>query len=524
MSPAREPLRPSEPAGACPETGPELLERAGIGTLLLSPSGQILETNQAMRDLLGGEATGKPLWTQLNPEVRATLREALQTLRDGTLETGRLEGRLRREGGEEAWVLLTLIPQRDSQGTIQVINGLVEDFTEQHRAEAAYEGVLRRNELLLTAAGEGIFGLDLQGHTTFVNPAAARMVGYTAEELVGKPMHELIHHTRSDGRPYPWRECPTCATMRDGVSRQVADEVFWRRDGTPFPVEYHNTVLRERGTIMGAVLTFRDITERKQAEAELARRNQDLSRANAELLEVDRYKNNFLSIVSHELRTPLNFITGFASILEDEVVGPLNPQQHAYVAKILSGADRLLHMVNDLLDMNRMLAGRFTLDPQPVDYRALVAEVVEAHQSLARAKQVTLEASVEVSQPVWIDPLRIAQVLRHLVDNAVKFTGAGGRVRVRALVEPGEAEDRLVTQVTDTGSGIASEDLPKLFVTFKQLNMSATREAGGMGLGLSLSKGIVEAHGGELGVLSERGRGSTFWFTLPIGASDELGG
>ncbi|MNW97100.1 Signal transduction histidine-protein kinase BarA [compost metagenome] len=239
-----------------------------------------------------------------------------------------------------------------------------------------------------------------------------------------------------------------------------------------------------------------------------------------DLAEVDRIKSNFLSIVSHELRTPLNFITGFASILEDEVAGPLNLQQREYVGKILLGADRLLDMVNDLLDMNRMLAGRFALEPLPVDFRAMARELVESQTGAARQKNLMLDLQLEASLPelAWLDPVRIAQVMRHLIANAVKFTPEHGAVQVRCFAQPpcDDQEALLVTQVSDTGFGIDPEDVPALFVAFRQLDMSATREAGGLGLGLPISKEIVEAHGGAIGVISEKGEGSTFWFTLPL--------
>ena len=236
--------------------------------------------------------------------------------------------------------------------------------------------------------------------------------------------------------------------------------------------------------------------------------------------EVDRIKTNFLAIVSHELRTPLNFITGFASILEDEVAGPLNAQQREYIGKILTGADRLLDMVNDLLDMNRMLAGRFALELLPVDFRALMHELVESLRLDAGRKQLALEMAIEESvlELAWLDPLRIAQVIRHLLSNAVKFTPDCGRIQVRSFVEPARdgVPPFLVTQVNDTGYGVDPEDVPALFMAFQQLDMSATREAGGMGLGLPISKEIVEAHGGRIGVISEKGQGSTFWFAVPL--------
>jgi len=180
------------------------------------------------------------------------------------------------------------------------------DATERKRAEEALEQLRRRNELILHAAGEGIYGLDLHGNTTFVNPAAARMIGWKAEELIGKPQHDILHHSKPDGTPYPKEECPIYAAFRDGAVHHVTDEVFWRKDGTSFPVEYISTPIRdERGKLVGAVVTFEDITERKRAEQALRNALDEVeqlkSRLQAEknyLQEEIKLDHNFEEIIS----------------------------------------------------------------------------------------------------------------------------------------------------------------------------------------------------------------------------------
>lgn len=267
-----------------------------------------------------------------------------------------------------------------------------------------------------------------------------------------------------------------------------------------------------------------DITEAKLAEAEILRQSAELSKANEALLQADRYKDEFLSIISHELRTPLNFITGFASILDDEITGPLTPQQHEFLGKILSGADRMLGLVNNLLDMSRLQAGKLSLLTEQLAYAPLVEEVLTTLRPLADQRSVALIADVQVPTEVTVDPQRILQVLTNLVDNAIKFT-AHGTVRVRAFVRAessggeasGEGGSReVITQVIDTGEGISEEALPRLFERFQQADMTSTRKAGGTGLGLSIAKALIEAHGGQIGVKSRVGEGSTFWFTLPL--------
>ncbi|MDB5101058.1 MAG: Sensory transduction histidine kinase [Cyanobacteria bacterium RYN_339] len=245
--------------------------------------------------------------------------------------------------------------------------------------------------------------------------------------------------------------------------------------------------------------------------AQQARNRRSLAEANARLLEADRYKDEFLSVISHELRTPLNFILGFASILDDELAGTLNEEQHRQVGKIMAGSDRMLALVNDLLDFAKIQAGKLALTREVQLLAPLFEDAIGTLAPLAARKGVRLTAHVDVDVPLEVDGPRVIQVLTNLVTNAIKFTPAGGNVTVRAAMDG----DRVLTQVIDTGVGIPPDQVVKLFARFQQLDMSATRQSGGTGLGLSIAKALVEGHRGEIGVLSEPGAGSTFWFTLP---------
>ncbi len=297
-------------------------------------------------------------------------------------------------------------------------------------------------------------------------------------------------------------------------------ERIMRPDGTVRHLQTRGEVIRdELGHplhVFGACL---DVTEAKLAEAEILRQSAELSKANEALRMADRYKDEFLSVISHELRTPLNFITGFASILDDEVPGPLNATQHEYLDKILIGSDRMLSLVNNLLDMSRLQAGKLNLVCMETAFEPLVCEVIGSLKPLADDLQVRLIPEFEALPQLHADPQRIIQVLTNLVDNAIKFSPQGGTVRVTSFVR-GTTDPELVTEVSDTGEGIAPEDLGKLFQRFQQADMSSTRKASGTGLGLSIAKALVEAHGGTIGVRSELGKGSTFWFTLPLPAGD----
>ncbi|MNS27790.1 Non-motile and phage-resistance protein [compost metagenome] len=209
---------------------------------------------------------------------------------------------------------------------------------------------------------------------------------------------------------------------------------------------------------------------------------------------------------------------GFGSVLDDEIAGPLSELQHDYLQRMLKGADLLLALVNDLLDMSRIQAGKFTIAYEEVNVGELAHAIVESLAAIAEKRHLHLSVEVSASvPPLQADSQRIGQVLTNLLSNAIKFTPDGGEIHVFARRERGH----VLVEVVDTGQGIRHEDLPRLFQRFTQLDMSKTRAASGTGLGLSICKAIVEAHGGHIGVRSELGKGSTFWFTLPIQPATE---
>lgn len=247
-------------------------------------------------------------------------------------------------------------------------------------------------------------------------------------------------------------------------------------------------------------------------ESELARLTaRELEQANARLIELDRLKGNFVNAVSHDLRTPVTAILGFTEFLEDEIGGPLTPRQIDFVTQIQRNSRRLMRLLDDLLDFARMDAGIFALKLSDSDLGATVTSMVESFRPQAEAAKLQLTASVpEAPLMAHMDPERIDRVLANLISNAMKFTPPGGSILVRA--EP--AGDFVRCEVVDTGIGIAAEEIPRLFQRFSQL--TAGSKIGGTGLGLNISKALVEAHGGAIGVHSVAGKGSTFWFTVPV--------
>jgi signal transduction histidine kinase len=247
-------------------------------------------------------------------------------------------------------------------------------------------------------------------------------------------------------------------------------------------------------------------------EAEVKRRTEELQAAHDELARLAHVKDEFLSVVSHELRTPINYVQGFAGLLATARLGAEHEQ---YLEGISTASRRMLDLVDNLLDSAALKAGQLRLHFEPTDFAELVAEVVHSIGPLAREKRIAVAVDLRTDGVYPLDRLRVTQILTNLMANAVKFTHRDGQVVVRGY----EGDGRLVTEVVDTGVGISPADLPRLFQRFTQLDMGIARKVGGSGLGLSICKALVEAHGGEIGVESTPGVGSTFRFTLPIARS-----
>ncbi|MHB8881007.1 MAG: hybrid sensor histidine kinase/response regulator [Thermodesulfovibrionales bacterium] len=404
------------------------------------------------------------------------------------------------------------------------------ELEERRQAEVALERLKDQYGMLLQAAGEGIIGEDLQGRITFVNPAAEHMFGYSAGELIGQSGHKTWHHSKIDGGPYPVDECPITGACRDGKTYKGTDEVFWKKDGTTFPVDYIATPIREGGAIKGTVVILRDITQRKMLqEAEVARIASDSA---------NRSKSDFLANMSHELRTPLNSILGFSEVLIDGLFGTLNERQKEYAQDIYNSGKHLLALINDILDLSKVEAGKLELEPSSI----ILKDVLDAALSLFREKamkhnlKLSLEMEPEATVEIEADERKFKQIMFNLLSNAVKFTPDGGRVHVAArLVDHSRLMARSNTgsgseqasvsnkpdrnfievSVSDTGIGIKPGDLPKLFREFTQLESAYEKRFEGTGLGLALTKRLVELHGGNIWVESEFGTGSTFTFVIP---------
>ncbi len=560
---------------------------------------------------------------------------------------------------------------------------------ESQRAEKSLADLIESQEalreseehsrLLLDSAAEGILGVGPDGNVTFSNPAATRILGFSAAELLGHDIHEMIHHSHVDGTPYPVAECPMTKTYIEGTRHHIEDEVLWRKDGTSFYTDYTSTPIRKDQELVGTVIMFSDITERKEferlsllirqrletllrvTEYEITNVTDFLDHALQEALDItssrfgyiyfydeatkefelntwskqvmpecqvidphtkyaldktgmwgevvrqrksmivndyslqhplakgtpeghvplerfmsvpvfeegkivavvgvanrteeydeidvrqlgllmnsvwkmvrafeyrgqlivardaakaaNRAKSDFLANMSHELRTPLNAIIGFSEILIDEKLGSLLEKQKRSVGNVLTAGRHLLALINDILDLAKIEAGKMELELGDVEVGTLLRESLVLIQEKAMKHSIRLHTEMEdciAELKMQADARKLKQILYNLLSNAAKFTPDGGEITIGARYE----EDILVVFVRDTGIGIAPDQIERVFGEFEQVDSSYARTQQGTGLGLALTRRFVELHGGRIWAESEgEGKGSTFTFTIPI--------
>ena len=478
-----------------------------------------------------------------------------------------------------------------------------------------------RLALVLDTSEAGMYGIDADGHFTFVNRSAATAFGYDAAELIGVRAHDLVHDHRSDGTRYAWEECPSYVALQRGEVVRSDAELFWRRDGTPLPAEFAAHPLSVDGVVTGAVVSFteitrrnglsrallgdavdgvslnavrsrrildvsdsfctltgygraelvgrtsvevglvledavhlaatrsadarveglyearlrrkdgstrwvqfshrmlgeelvltivRDVTQRHELEEQLRRQAAELAAARDEAVAANRAKSEFLSRMSHELRTPLNAILGFSQLLELE---QLTAEQAESVDYIARGGRHLLALINEVLDISRIEAGTMTISPEPVAVGELVTELAALIHPLADGRKVAIEAGAAACDSyVLADRQRLKQVLLNLLSNGVKYNREGGTIAIACRTVD---DDRLRITVGDTGYGIPPQNLDRLFRPFERLGAEGG-EVEGTGMGLALSKGLIEAMGGTIGVETAVDVGSTFWVELAL--------
>jgi PAS domain S-box-containing protein len=483
-------------------------EYAPFGLALVAIDGRMLEVNPTTCRMLGySENELLALsWKEITPPDDAAISlEAMQRLQRDRSEWVEYEKRYLHKDGQTIWVRIRLSHVTDSADGWNFVTH-IEDITEKKRTAELIRTSEERVRLLMDSTAEAIYGVDLQGDCTFANPACLGMLGYAdSQAVIGRNMHRLIHHSGADGSPYPVAECPVARSLGSGEGAQIDDEVLWRSDGTSFPAQYWSHPVIDGGKVVGAVVAFLDITQRKMAEDELVKAKELAEAAN-------RAKSRFLANMSHEIRTPMNGVIGMARLLLDS---DLEAEQRRYAEVVRNSAETLKSLLDHILDLAKIEAGKVTIECLDFDLRRVLEGVVEMMAFAANRKSLELTCLVAPDTPCLLrgDPGRLRQIVSNLVANAVKFTDQGEvSIGVRPVCEGG-SRVTIDFAIRDTGIGIPRERAQALFSPFVQADVSTTRKYGGTGLGLAISKHLVEMMGGQIGFESEEGRGSEFHFT-----------
>jgi PAS domain S-box-containing protein len=395
--------------------------------------------------------------------------------------------------------------------------GLAAEISDRESAEAALRESSELISLLLESAPEAIYGVDLAGDCTFCNAACLRLTGYDdSSELLGRNMHAVIHYAKPDGTPYPVQECSIYAGFEDEHGAHGDDEVLWRKNGTSFPVEFWSRLLHRNNRVIGMVVTFVDVTVRKQAE-EGMRSAKEAAEAGS------RAKSEFLANMSHEIRTPLNGVIGMTELA---LGTDLTEEQRDYLDTVKLSGDALLCVINDILDFSKIEAGKSDLEVSEFDLRASLEAILKTFALRASEKKLELlyEVDDEVPEMVRGDENKLRQILVNLLGNAIKFTHAG-EVGLRVKIDKVEDKKYLLRfTVSDTGVGLAADVRKLIFDPFTQADNSTTKNYGGTGLGLAISARLVKMMGGEIWVESEPGRGSQFHFTAQLAGDHHVVG
>jgi PAS domain S-box-containing protein len=331
------------------------------------------------------------------------------------------------------------------------------------------------------------------------------MLGYIVEELQGKNSHALFHHSYQDGSLYPVEKCPVNETLKDGKIHH-GEDYFWKKDGTCFPVVFSSIPILENKMIIGAVVTFNDISDRKQAEKEIQKRNEELIKINAE-------KDKFFSIIAHDLRSPFSGFLGLTEVMVEntQIFSQLGFTD--FSRALNESAKKISQLLENLLEWAQMQNGSISYAPKELSLSIIVSENIEQINQRAIQKGITIRSEVPENQKVLADERMINTILRNLLSNAVKFTRKDGKVTVKSKAI---SNDMIEISVHDTGVGISDNNIAKLFKIDEKVSSIGTDGESSTGLGLLLCKEFVEKHGGKIFVESELRKGSKFSFWLPL--------
>jgi PAS domain S-box-containing protein len=500
---------------------------ASIGDAVIAsdPDGRVTYMNEPAQRVTGwatGDAMGRPLADVFNI-INEKTRKRVQNPADLVLRTGHIVGLANHtvlidRHGVERPIADSAAPIRGAAGRILGVVLVFRDVTDERHAEDALAEQREWFETTLESIGDAVIATDVNGHVVFMNPIAENLTGWRLTEARGRSCADVFNIINESSRRTV--VSPVARVLAEGTVVGLANHtVLVAADGAERPIDDSGAPIRSRdGRIVGVVLVFRDVSERRRRELE--RRDDALERdrlldaeraARADAERASRVKDEFVAMVSHELRTPLNAILGWTQLM---VTADAGADVIARGLTVIQRNTRLqAQLISDLLDVSRILSGKLRLDIEQLDVSSVVSDAIDTVQGDAGAKGIAIRRELDTTVGMIAgDAARIQQIIWNLLSNAIKFTGEGGQITVQLRKSGLDAE----ISVADTGVGIRPEFLPRIFDRFQQADQSITRRVGGLGLGLSIAKHLVELHGGSIAAESGGiGRGARFTITLP---------
>ena len=501
-----------------PSIDPVIYDAIPIGILIQDNGGKILYANtlactildrtlplvkgQATIDLLGPTVDGQslPVSDQNHP--------MLECLRTATAVTGAYLGFLHTDQTMH-WLLVNAQPVLGTTNAVETVIATVVDVTEEKQIQdqlrlrteelASAKGKevreRARYEALLESMGDGVIATDWEGRITIINKQAENLLAITVGDWMGKYWFEIAQLEDEQKILVPLEKQPLKVSLQTGKKVSGNRYSYIRHDGKKVPVSITSSPVVLYGRTVGAVATFRDITRER---------------------EVDQMKTEFIALASHQLRTPLSAIRWYSELLLSGDGGELGKEQKEFVENIQEVNVRMIQLVNALLNISRIESGRIIIEPQPTDLKELVQEVQEVLNVKISTKKLHLTVNVEENiGKISIDPQLIREVYLNLLSNAIKYTPTEGEISISLS----KKDNDIITQISDSGYGIPSKDKDKVFQKFYRGENIIHFETEGTGLGLYLVKRIVESSGGTIRYESTEGKGTTFWFTLPVAGS-----
>jgi PAS domain S-box-containing protein len=478
------------------------------GIVQFDVNGGLVSSNPAMARMLGYESSDELIYALnvLNQPLYVNERDRVNLIR-AMIRRGSAQGfecQLLRKDGGIIWIRASGRAVRGPDDKLLYFEGIIIDLTDRKVVEIERDRLFNLSQNFFCIA-------DFDGYFKRLNPAWESL-GFSLAELLSRPFIDFVH---PDDREATIAEMAGIHTGQESIN---FENRYRCGDGSYRWLLWNAAPAVEQRLIYASA---RDITDIKMFEQELKRNNLELGTRNREVEEASRLKSEFLANMSHELRTPLNGIIGFSELMYNEEIGPVSAEHKEFLGDILTSGRHLLQLINDILDLSKVEAGKLEFRPEELDLAKTIQEVCDILRAMSAKKHIDVKYSIDHRvRNVFVDPGKLKQVLYNYLSNALKFTPERGRVRVVASVV---GDDEFRIEVQDSGIGIHEKDMSRLFVEFQQLDEGASKKYQGTGLGLALTKKIVEAQGGRVGVTSAIGTGSIFFAVLPRRAqSSEL--